>query len=84
MALRTSSRYAYQTGDAFEILLAVRKSNTAVKAYSKYVAREGDSFELLATRLYNDPTQYWRIADMNPQVKFPDVIPAGTTIRLPS
>lgn len=84
MALRTSSRYTYKTGGTIELIEAVRKSNVATTSYSKYVSREGDTFEILATRLYNDPTQYWRIADMNPQVKFPDVIPAGTTIRLPA
>ena len=84
MALRTSSRYKYQTGTEVEKIEAVRKSSTASSSYSKYVAREGDSFEILAARLYNDPTQYWRIADLNPQVKFPDIIPAGTVIRLPA
>ena len=49
-----------------------------------YVSKEGDTFEILSTRVYRDPLQYWRIADLNPQVKYPDVIPAGTLIRLPS
>ncbi len=39
---------------------------------------------MIASKIFNDPTQYWRVADINPQVKFPDIIPAGTVIRLPA
>jgi hypothetical protein len=84
VALRTSSRYTYQASSSDEKLVAVRKKSAPSSAYSKYVSREGDSFEMIASKIFNDPTQYWRVADINPQVKFPDIIPAGTVIRLPA
>lgn len=82
--LTSSSRYTTATADkdGESIVIGVRKATTTVQ-YVTYTARTGDTFSLLATRLYNDPTQYWRIADINPQVKFSDVIPTGETIRIP-
>lgn len=79
-----SSRYKTSTAekDGDTVVIAVRKDTSAVE-YVTYTSREGDSFALLATRLYNDPSQYWRIADINPQIKFPDSIPAGETLRIP-
>jgi nucleoid-associated protein YgaU len=82
--LSASSRYTTTTAnkDNESIVIAVRKETTAVE-YVTYTARFGDSFTSLATRLYSDPSQYWRLADINPQIKFPDLIPAGETIRIP-
>jgi nucleoid-associated protein YgaU len=83
MAISTSSRYTtFQDPNSGEII-AVRKTSLPYRT-TVYLSKEGDTFELLATRVYRDPLQYWRIADLNPQVKYPDVIPVGTLIRLPS
>jgi nucleoid-associated protein YgaU len=62
-----------------------------IAAYSKvpesqfmtYISREGDSFERLASIYLGGPVFYWRIAEINPQVLFPDRIPVGTRIRIP-
>lgn len=51
--------------------------------YYMYVSKEGDTFDLLSSRVLGDPSQWWRVADLNPHVPFPDKIPTGTTIRLP-
>lgn len=51
--------------------------------YYTYISRQGDSFESLAARLFNDGRRYWEIADLNPQVPFPDYIEVGTVIRIP-
>lgn len=83
MAINTSSRYTTVIDDSSTNVIAVRKDTTSVR-YTNYVTRSGESFESLANRIYRDGTQYWRIADLNPHVKFPDVIPTGTVIRLPS
>lgn len=83
MAINTSSRYTTIIDDSSTNVIAVRKDTTSVR-YTNYVTRSGESFESLANRIYRDGTQYWRIADLNPHVKFPDVIPTGTVIRLPS
>lgn len=47
------------------------------------IASEGQSFEYLAAQYLNDATQYWKIADMNPQIAFPDFLPAGTSVKIP-
>ena len=82
--LSASSRYTTTTVSTATdtTVIAVRK-DTATVEYSTYTARDGDSFVLLAIRLFNDPSQYWRIADLNPQVKFPDLVTVGTVLRIP-
>jgi hypothetical protein len=51
--------------------------------YMTYTSRDGDSFEKLASRYLSGPVFYWRIAELNPHVSFPDRIPLGTRIRIP-
>lgn len=51
--------------------------------YMTYISRDGDSFEKLASIYLGGPVFYWRIAELNPQVLFPDRIPLGTRIRIP-
>lgn len=51
--------------------------------YTTYISRDGDSFEKLAARHLGGSVFYWRIAELNPQVPFPDRIPLGTRIRIP-
>lgn len=82
--ISSSSRYTTATSsrDGSSIVISVRKPTTTVE-YVTYTAREGESFVTIATRLYNDPTQYWRIADINPQISFPDKLSGGTTVRVP-
>ena len=74
----TSSRYTLYNGGRY----AFRK-DPVTTSYSQYVTRDGDTFERLAAKLYNDGSRYWEIADINPQVQYPDTIPTGTVIRLP-
>lgn len=83
MAINTSSRYTTVVDNSSTNVLAIRKDTTSVR-YTNYVTRSGESFESLANRIFRDGTQYWRIADLNPHIKFPDVIPTGTIIRLPA
>lgn len=84
MALLSSSRYTTGKDEATSLVIGVRKVIDTTVRYTGYVTREGDTFEILAMRVYRDPGQYWRIADLNPQIKFPDKLEAGTFIRLPS
>lgn len=51
--------------------------------YMSIVTSETQSFEFLAARYLNDPTLYWKIADINPGILFPDQIPQGTVIKIP-
>jgi nucleoid-associated protein YgaU len=64
-------------------MLAERVDQEA-RVYYQYVSRQNDTFQLLAAKLLNDSNRYWEIADINPQVQWPDVIPTGTVLRMPT
>lgn len=75
---KTTSRYELTPSGRY----AVRKPQE-VTNYVLYTAKDGDTFDLLASKYLGDSTRYWEIADINPQVEWPDRIPTGTTIRIP-
>ena len=83
MAITTASRYTTQIDTDTGSVIAVRKSTGSVN-YTNYTTVTDETFELIAVRVFRDATQYWQIADLNPHVKFPDHIPVGTVIRIPS
>jgi nucleoid-associated protein YgaU len=60
------------------------RSKFVVSTYEVYIATQGDTFMNLSIRFLNDQSRYWEIADINPQVQWPDQIPVGTLIRIPS
>lgn len=81
--LYTLSRYTYGENSSVDgKLTAVRKQSFSVNVQT-YVVSPGDTFENIAARLYGDSSQYWRIADINPQIKFPLDLEVGTVIRIP-
>lgn len=79
--IKLSSRYKTDVSSDGRVI-AVRKPKTVV-TYTTYTVRDGDTMELLAARAYGDPTQYWRIADMNPHIRFPDSLISGDVLRIP-
>lgn len=64
------------------IVAAVRKPVDKVYV-QKYTVQGGESLESIAAKIYGDPTQFWRIADLNPQIKFPLDLTSGMVIRIP-
>jgi nucleoid-associated protein YgaU len=64
------------------IIAAVRKPVDKVYV-QKYTVQGGESLESIAAKIYGDPTQFWRIADLNPQIKFPLDLTSGMVIRIP-
>jgi hypothetical protein len=76
---RTSSRYRLSNNGRLADRSLYKETN-----YYQYVSRQGDTFALLAARVFNDSSRYWEIADINPQVEWPDAIPVGTVLRIPS
>lgn len=84
MALYTSSRYTTSSDTNGTVVALKKPLSKVVTSYIPYVTKDGDSFTALALRLFNDPTQYWVIADLNPQFAYADALPAGSLIRLPS
>ena len=79
--IKISSRYQTSVADDGTVI-AVRKT-LGTEQYSIYTVKQGDTLDMLATRIYGDPTLYWRIADMNPHISFPDLIQVGDVLRLP-
>lgn len=51
--------------------------------YDTIVIAAGDDFSMLAHRKYNDPGMWWRIADANPQVFYPEDFIPGYVLRVP-
>lgn len=82
MSVKTSSRYTTAVDERTGRVIAVRKTKEST-TFDKYTTRDGDSFDSIAQYVLGDPQQYWRIADLNPQIKFPNEIPVGTVIRIP-
>jgi len=64
------------------IVTAVRKPVDDVYV-QKYTVSSGETLESISAKIYGDPTQFWRIADINPQVRFPVDLAPGTVIRIP-
>lgn len=82
--IQISSRYRVNTEVRNDdIAVVASRAPVVVPNYATHVSREGDSFESLASRFLGAPVFYWKIADINPQVAFPDYIPPGTLIRIP-
>lgn len=63
-------------------LIAVNTPYTTDSYYS-VVTRQYETFSSLATAHLKDPTLYWKIADLNKSLSYPDFIPQGTVIKIP-
>ena len=56
----------------------------ATYSISTYTWQTGDQIDYLAYSAYRDETQWWRIADANPEIMFWNNIIPGTQIRVPN
>jgi nucleoid-associated protein YgaU len=76
------SRYTHAETNSQGLKTAVRKETSDVYV-QKYSVKIEDTLEGLATQIYGDPSLWWRIADLNPQIKFPLDLEPGMVIRIP-
>lgn len=53
------------------------------KNYISVITESTQSFESLADVYLGNTSLYWKIADLNPEIMFPDFIPQGTVIKVP-
>jgi hypothetical protein len=81
--MATSSRYKTSYAQDATTTISVR-SSTYPTRYTYHVSSDGESFESIATWAFGDPERWWEIADINSQVRYPNFIPTGTIIRIPS
>lgn len=81
----SGSRYkkSVDTKDGVAVNIALKDTKYVAERTVTITAKYGDSFENIAARVLGDSTQYWKIAGLNPFVRFPDAIPAGTIIVIP-
>lgn len=81
----SGSRYkkAVDTKDGVSIPIALKNSKYVATRTTTITSRYGDTFDNIAARVLGDSTQYWKIAGLNPYIRFPDVIPTGTVIVVP-
>jgi hypothetical protein len=75
-------RLVSENREGSAVIIASRTTQS-VPNYSSYTVRDKETFQSISMRLFGTPLLYWRIADINPQVPFPNFIPVGTTIRIP-
>lgn len=49
-----------------------------------YTVVSGDRFDIIANKLYGVPEYWWKIANANPEVFYPDNLIVGSIIRVPA
>lgn len=80
MTTRYTSSSRYELSDDFKE--AIRKE-TETTPYTVYTASEGETLDSIAVNILGDFSRYWEIADVNPQIKFPNRLSAGQAVRIP-
>jgi len=63
--------------------IAVQSTTYNPQVITTITTKSGDTFQKIASHILGDSTQYWKIAKLNPFIKFPDAIPTGSIIRIP-
>lgn len=76
------SRYTYAPTNSKGLKTAVRKDVSEVYV-QKYSVKVEDTLEGLATQIYGEPSLWWRLCDLNPQLRFPLDLQPGMVIRIP-
>lgn len=59
-------------------------SQPATYSVSTYTWQRNDQIDYLSYSAYGDETQWWRIANANPEILFWSTLPIGTQIRVPN
>lgn len=83
--LQNNSRYAELPVYNYNgrMIPATRRISREVQDGIYYTVIEGDTLDLLAYRNYGDERLWWVIADVNPGIKFPTQLEAGSIIVIP-
>lgn len=66
-----------------EVELYEPRLRTEPPAARSHTAEGTDRLDLLAARYLDDPHQFWRIADANPEVPLEDLVEPGRVVRVP-
>lgn len=57
---------------------------TGPSAYAYYTVVAGDRFDLISFKVYGIPDYWWKIANANPEIFYPDFLVVGSIIRIPT
>jgi hypothetical protein len=57
---------------------------TPPSSFSYYVVAEGDRFDTLAYKFLGNVNYWWKIADANPEVFYPEQLMTGALLRIPA
>jgi nucleoid-associated protein YgaU len=86
----SNSRYLkvrdYTVRDAAGRSVTVKRARpfTARSGNFLYQVKQGDRLDLLANTFYRDPRLWWRIAEANPDVMYPDdLLEPGRQLVIP-
>jgi nucleoid-associated protein YgaU len=90
MSISANSRYANskvaavdKDGQSVNVIVPGQQWATTI-TYVSHLLADRDRLDLLANQYYGDPTQWWQIANANPELS-PDwskLVP-GTIVRIP-
>jgi hypothetical protein len=53
-------------------------------SYSFYQVVEGDRMDTLAWRFFSNVNYWWKLADANPEVFYPETLTPGSILRIPA
>lgn len=53
-------------------------------SFTLYAVQPGDRWDKIAHRFYGNPTLWWKVADLNPELFDPRAIRPGVIIRVPN
>lgn len=92
MAVNIYSRYAdnqivplvNSSGITRATILINPPSKAVSYGISTYIWQLGDQIDYLAYSAYGDETQWWRIADANPEIMYWNNVEIGMQVRVPS
>jgi nucleoid-associated protein YgaU len=91
MGFNTFSRYFGQpvvmvptdtAGDMTKTVFGPPPTGPVNFAYYTVVA--GDRFDTISFKVYGDPGFWWKIANANPEIFYPDYLVTGAIIRIPT
>jgi hypothetical protein len=78
------SRYSETTETRNEDTKVIASPKTySIDSYFSIVTQQYETFASLAAAHLKDPTLYWKIADLNKYLGYPDFIAQGTVIKVP-
>ncbi len=81
MPLSPSSRYTLANDSAGRAI--TKRKAVGSSRYAVVTAVGKQTLDELAATHLGDPQLYWRIAEVNPHVPYPDEVPSGTRLRIP-